>query len=47
MALAEHLNAYLTGPNEYREILRNLLHPGGHIDYTSTITITLDRSGSP
>ena len=27
--LAEHFNAYLCDPNEYRAILRNLLHLGG------------------
>ena len=46
--LAEHFNAYLADPNEYRAILRNLLYLGGHIDYTTTaITITLDRPDSP
>ena len=46
--LAEHFNAYLTDPNEYRAILRNLLHLGGQIDYTNThITVTLDRPDSP
>lgn len=46
--LAEHFNAYLADPNEYRAILRNLLQLGGHVDYTSTqITITLDRLDSP
>jgi len=46
--LAEHFNAYLTDPDEYRAILRNLLHLGGHVDYTATaITITLDRPDSP
>ena len=46
--LAEHFNAYLTDPNEYRAILRNLLHLGGQADYTTTaITITLDRPDSP
>ena len=46
--LAEHLNAYLADPDEYRAITRNLLHQGGHIDYTSTgITVTLDRPDSP
>jgi len=46
--LAEHFNAYLTDPNEYRAILRNLLHLGGHVDYTSAqITVTLDRPDSP
>ena len=46
--LAEHFNAYLTDPNEYRAILRNLLRLGGHIDYTTTaITVTLDPPDSP
>ena len=46
--LAERFNAYLADPNEYRAILRNLLHQGGHIDYTNTgITVTLDRPDSP
>jgi len=46
--LAEHLNAYLADPNEYRAILRNLLHLGGQIDYTSSqIIVTLDRPDSP
>ena len=46
--LAERFNAYLADPNEYRAILRNLLHQGGHVDYTSTaITVTLDRPDSP
>jgi hypothetical protein len=40
--LAEHLNAYLADPNEYRAIMRNLLHLSGQIDYQPT-TITLDR----
>jgi transposase len=46
--LAEHLNAYLADPNEYRAITCNLLHSGGHIDYTQTgITVTLDRPDTP
>jgi transposase len=46
--LAEHFNAYLTDPNEYRAILRHLLRLGGQIDYTRTqIIITLDRPDSP
>src|SRR5450759_3822744 len=46
--LAEHFNASLTDPNEYRAILRNLLHLGGQVDYTTNgITVTLDRPDSP
>jgi hypothetical protein len=46
--LAEHFNAYLADPNEYRAILRNLLHLGGHVDYTTNaITIILDRPERP
>jgi hypothetical protein len=46
--LAEHLNAYLADPDEYRAITRNLLHQGGQIDYSTTgITVTLDRPDSP
>src|SRR5680860_503935 len=46
--LAEHLNAYLADPDEYRAITRNLLHQGGQVDYTPTrITVTLDRPDSP
>ncbi|MGH3371528.1 MAG: putative transposase [Nocardioidaceae bacterium] len=46
--LAERFNAYLTDPDEYRAILRNLLHLGGQIDYTTkTTTISLDRPDSP
>ena len=46
--LAEHFKAYLVEPNEYRAILRNLLHLGGHIEYTRTqIIITLDRPDRP
>ena len=40
--------AYLTDPDEYRAITRNLLHQGGHVEYTTTaITVTLDRPDSP
>ena len=46
--LAEHFNAYLADPNEYRAILRHLLRLGGRIEYTTTaITVTLDRPDSP
>jgi hypothetical protein len=46
--LAEHFNSYLADPNEYRAILRSLLHLGGEVDYTTnTITITFDRPDSP
>jgi len=46
--LAERFNAYLADPDEYRAILRNLLHLGGTIAYTTTtITVTLDRPDSP
>lgn len=46
--LAEHLDAYLTDPDEYRAITRNLLHLGGQVDTTTTaITITLDRPDAP
>jgi hypothetical protein len=43
------LNSYLADPNEYRAILRSLLHClGGEVDYTTnTITITLDRPERP
>jgi hypothetical protein len=36
--LAEQLGAYLADPDEYRAILRHLLHLGGRVDY---------RSGTP
>jgi hypothetical protein len=46
--LAEHFNAYLSDPNEYRAIMRNLLHLGGMVDYTTNaITVTLDRPDTP
>ena len=46
--LAEHLNAYLANPDEYRAITRNLLHHGGHVDHTSkSITVTLDQPDTP
>jgi len=46
--LAEHFNAYLADPDEYRAVVRHLLHLGGQVDYTSKqITVTLDRPDSP
>jgi DNA-binding transcriptional regulator YdaS (Cro superfamily) len=46
--LADHLNTYLQDPNEYRAIMRSLMHHGGTITYTpQTITVTLDRHDSP
>ena len=46
--LAEHLNAYLTDPDEYRAITRNLLRLGGQISYQPTaVTVTLDRPDTP
>ena len=46
--LAEHLNAYLTDPNEYRAVMRNLLRLGGTISYTDRhVTVTLDRPDAP
>ncbi len=46
--LAEHFNAYLADPDEYRAIVRNLLHLPGHVEYTrNAITVTLDRPDTP
>jgi hypothetical protein len=46
--LAEHFNAYLGDPDEYRAIVRNLLHLGGTFTYEhNSITVTLDRPDSP
>jgi len=46
--LAEHLDAYLADPDEYRAITRHLLHQGGQINYGATgITVTLDRPDTP
>ncbi len=46
--LADHLNAYLGDPDEYRAITRSLLHQGGHIHYTTgAITVTLEAPDSP
>jgi hypothetical protein len=41
--LADRLNTYLQDNDEYRATLRNLLHLGGTITYTThTITVALD-----
>ena len=46
--LADHFNAYLQDPNEYRAIMRSLMHHGGTITYTpEAITVTLDPHDSP
>ena len=46
--LARRLNTYLTDPDEYRSITRNLLHLGGTIAFgTRSIAVTLDRPDSP
>jgi hypothetical protein len=46
--LAERFNTYLADPDEYRAIVRHLLHLGGHVHYTADrITVTLDRPDSP
>ena len=46
--LARALNTYLTDPDEYRAITRNLLHQPGHIHYTPTsITVTIDKPHAP
>jgi transposase len=46
--LAEHFNAYLGDLDEYRAIMRNLLHLGGTFTYeANSITVTLDRPDSP
>ncbi|HWR48383.1 MAG TPA: transposase [Pseudonocardiaceae bacterium] len=46
--LADHLNTYLHDPNEYRAIMRSLMHHGGTITYTpQAITVTLDRHDTP
>jgi len=46
--LAEHLGAYLADADEYRAIMRNLLHLGGQIDYQrNAVTVTLDRPDTP
>ena len=46
--LARALNTYLTDPDEYRAITRNLLHQPGHIHYTPTsITVTIEQPHAP
>ena len=46
--LADHFNTYLQDPNEYRAIMRSLMHHGATITYTpQTITVTLDRHDTP
>jgi transposase len=46
--LAEHLNAYLADRDEYRAILRNLLHLAGTVTFdATTISVILDRPDSP
>ncbi|MCA1682256.1 MAG: hypothetical protein LC700_03905, partial [Actinobacteria bacterium] len=46
--LADHFNTYLQDPNEYRAIMRSLMHHPGTITYTPhTITVTLDRHDTP
>jgi hypothetical protein len=46
--LADHFNTYLQDPNEYRAIMRSLMHHGGTITYTpEAITVTLDPHHSP
>lgn len=46
--LADRLNTYLRDNDEYRTTLRNLLHLGGTITYTTTtITVTLDTPTTP
>jgi hypothetical protein len=46
--LADRLNTYLQDNDEYRATLRNLLHLGGTITYTThTITVTLDTPTTP
>jgi hypothetical protein len=46
--LARRLNTYLTDPDEYRAITRNLLHLSGRITFEpKTITVTLDPPDAP
>jgi len=45
---AEHFNAYLSDKDEYRAILRNLLHHPATITYAKdSVTVTLDEPDSP
>ena len=45
---AEHFNAYLEDPDEFRAILRHLLHLGGVFSYGhTTVTVTLHRPDTP
>jgi len=45
---AEHFDAYLEDPDEYRAILRHLLRLGGSFSYERrSITVTLERPDSP
>ena len=45
---AEHFNAYLEDPDEYRAVLRHLLRLGGTFSYQrSSITVTLERPDTP
>jgi len=46
--LARRLDTYLSDPDEYRAITRNLLHLGGTITYgRKAITVTLERPHPP
>jgi transposase len=46
--LADHLNAYLQDPNEYRAITRSLMHQPGTITYApQQVTVTLDAHHAP
>ena len=46
--LADHFNTHLQDSNEYRAIMRSLMHHGATITYTpQTITVTLDRHDTP
>ena len=46
--LAQHLNAYLQDPDEYRTTTRNLLHLGGTITYhPNSVHVELDQPATP